>query len=257
VLSAKDVAVVISTDTTFSVFIRAVAPLVWRNDGKVAAKFRRFSSAELGSALDMLKAAELENDPGRRKLFFRHALDEARHSNYFRDHARQMDARTAAREGKYDLIHATRQNLYQKLSPIDFIAFVYLAEKRGEAHFQSLKSHFKDRREIHDLFERIIKDEKFHIGYSKHILDAWTREGRGSEVKAALRKIRLNRAWDAWRRSGRQMGDFVSRLTLRIAYFVIVPPFSLMQRLLQAKEHSGWKQPPHTASTMEEMERMF
>jgi len=247
----------ISTDTTFSMFIRVIAPVVWRNDSKVAAKFRRFSATELGSALDMLKAAELEKDPRRRKLFFRHALDEARHSNYFRDYARHMDAGTAVQEGKYDLIHATRQNLYQGLTLIDFMAFVYLAEKRGEAHFRSLQSHFKDRPEIHDLFERIVKDEKFHIGYSKHVLDELALAGRGSEVRAALRRIRLNRAWSAWRRSGRQMGDFVSRLALRVAYFVIVPPFSLMQRLLEPQEGCGWKQVPQTTSNMEEMEKMF
>jgi len=248
---------VISTDTTFSLFIRVIAPFVWRNDGKVAAKFRRFSATELGSALDMLKAAELEKDSRRRKLFFRHALDEARHSNYFRDHARQMDAGTASIQGQYDLIHATRQNLYQRLALIDFIAFVYLAEKRGEAHFRSLQNHFRHRPEIHDLFNRIGKDEKFHIGYSKHVLEELTKDGHGSEVRAALRRIRLNRAWEAWRRSGRQLGDFVSRLALRVAYYLIVPPFSLMQRLLQPQERCGWKQSQQTTSTMEEMEKMF
>src|SRR5499427_11071167 len=99
----------ISTDGTLSMFIRVIAPVVWRNDSKVAAKFRGFSATEGGSALDMLKAAELEKDPRRRKLFFRHALDEARHSNYFRDHARRMGDGSASIEGQYDLIHATRQ----------------------------------------------------------------------------------------------------------------------------------------------------
>jgi rubrerythrin len=247
----------IATDTTYSLFIRVIAPLIWRKDRKVAAKLRNFSATEAGSALDMLKAAELEKDPRRRKLFFRHALDEARHSNYFRDHARNLDPDAAAQHGKYDLIHATRQNLYQNLPLVDFMAFVYLAEKRGAAHFQSLQKHFKDREEIHDLFERIGKDEKFHIRYSKAVLDEWTRVGRGSEVRWALRRIQMNRAWDAWRRSGRSIGDFVSRLSLRVAYFIIVPPFSLMQRLLQPKDHGGWKRAEQTTSSMEEMKRMF
>jgi len=247
----------ISTDGTLSMFVRVIAPVVWRNDSKVAAKFRRFSATEAGSALDMLKAAELEKDSRRRKLFFRHALDEARHSNYFRDHARQIDAGEAGLNSRYDLIHATRQNLYQGLPLVDFVAFVYLAERRGAAHFRSLESHFKDRPEIHDLFKRIGKDENFHIRYSKRLLDEWTKEGRGSEVRAALRRIRLNRAWDAWRRSGRQMGDFVSRLALRISYFVVVPPFSLIQRVLQPQQHGGWQTAQQTTSNMDEMEKMF
>jgi rubrerythrin len=247
----------ILTDNTFSVLVRFIAPFVWRNESKVAAKLRGFSATEAGSALDMLKAAELENDPRRRKLFFRHALDEARHSNYFRDQARSVDPDSHTQGGQYDLIHATRQNLYQHLSVIDFMAFVYLAEKRGEAHFRSLVTHFKDRREIHAMFERIVKDEKFHVRYSKHLLDEWTREGRGSEVKAALRRIRINRAWDTWRRSGRQLGDLVSRLVLRAAYFVIVPPFSLIQHLIQPAEGGGWKNTSQTTSNLEEMEKMF
>jgi rubrerythrin len=247
----------IATDNTYSLFIRLIAPFVWRKDRKVAAKFRGFSATEAGSALDMLKAAELEKDPRRRKLFFRHALDEARHSNYFRDHARSIDPDAASGQGKYDLIHATRQNLYQNLPLVDFMAFVYLAEKRGEAHFRSLQDHFKDRTEIHDLFERIGKDERFHIRYSKALLDEWVKAGRGSEVKWALRRIQLNRAWETWRRSGRKMGDFVSRLSLRVAYFIIVPPFSLMQRLLQPEQSEGWKAAEPTSATMEEMKRMF
>jgi rubrerythrin len=234
-----------------------MAPFVWRKDHKVAAKFRGFSATEAGSALDMLKAAELEKDPRRRKLFFRHALDEARHANYFRDHARRIDPDAVTQQSKYDLIHATRQNLYQTLPLVDFMAFVYLAEKRGAAHFQSLQKHFEDRPEIHDLFERIAKDEKFHIRYSKAVLDEWTKAGRGSEVKWALRRIQLNRAWDTWRRSGRLLGDFVSRLTLRAAYFVIVPPFSLMQRLLQPEDRGGWKPAEQTSASMKEMKRMF
>src|SRR5215467_4041521 len=115
-------------DEAFSLFVRFVAPFVWRSETKTTEKFRSFSATEGGSALDMLKAAELEKDPRRRKLFFRHALDEARHSNYFRDHARKIDPDTALQQSKYDLIHATRQNLYQNLSLIDFVAFVYLAE---------------------------------------------------------------------------------------------------------------------------------
>src|SRR5262245_38723329 len=109
-------------DDAFSVFVRFVAPLVWRSETKTAAKFRSFSATEAGSALDMLKAAELEKDPRRRKLFFRHALDEARHSNYFRDQARSVDPNYTTVEGKYNLIHATRQNLYQNLCLAEFMA---------------------------------------------------------------------------------------------------------------------------------------
>jgi rubrerythrin len=244
-------------DEAFSRFVRFVAPFVWRSETKTTAKFRGFSATEAGSALDMLKAAELENDPRRRRLFFRHALDEARHSNYFRDQAKGIDPDFTSRDGKYNLIHATRQNLYQNLCLTEFVAFVYIAEKRGEAHFRSLMAHFKNRPAIHDMFTRIVKDEQFHVRYSKRILDDWSRAGRGREVKAALRKIQLNRAWGAWRRQGRRLGDLTSRLVLKIAYFVVVPPFSLMQYVLQRTPPRGWKEADQTTLNMEEIRRMF
>jgi rubrerythrin len=244
-------------DEAFSIFVRFVAPLVWRSETKTATKFRGFSATEAGSALDMLKAAELEKDPRRRKLFFRHALDEARHSNYFRDQARSVDPDFKSGGERYNLIHATRQNLYQNLCLTEFMAFVYLAEKRGESHFRTLVTHFKDRPAIHDMFARIVKDEQFHVRYSKRILDEWSREGRGSEVKAAIRKIQLNRAWGAWRRQGRRLGDLTSRLVLKVAYFIVVPPFSLMQYLLQRKQLPGWREAEQTTLNMQEIRRMF
>jgi len=244
-------------DEAFSLFVRFVAPFVWRSETKTTEKFRNFSATEAGSALDMLKAAELEKDPRRRRLFFRHALDEARHSNYFRDQAKSMDPDFHGRDGKYNLIHATRQNLYQNLCLTEFMAFVHIAEKRGESHFRSLMPHFKHRPAIYDMFARIVKDEQFHVRYSKRILDEWSREGRDSEVKAAQRKILLNRAWGAWRRQGRRLGDLTSRVVLKIAYFIIVPPFSLMQYCLQQPPPRGWKQAEQTTLNAEEIRRMF
>lgn len=244
-------------DEAFSLFVRFMAPFVWRSERKTTAKFRSFSATEAGSALDMLKAAELEKDPRRRRLFFRHALDEARHSNYFRDQARNMDPEFASRDGKYNLIHATRQNLYQNLCLTEFVAFVYIAEKRGEAHFRSLMTHFKDQPAVYDMFVRIVKDEQFHVRYSKRLLKEWSGAGRAGEVRAALRKIQLNRAWGAWRRQGRRLGDLTSRLALKIAYFIVVPPFSLMQYFLQRTSPRGWREAEQTTLNMEEIKRMF
>ena len=137
------------------------------------------------------------------------------------------------------------------------MAFVHIAEKRGESHFRSLMPHFKHRPAIYDMFARIVKDEQFHVRYSKRILDEWSREGRDSEVKAAQRKILLNRAWGAWRRQGRRLGDLTSRVVLKIAYFIIVPPFSLMQYCLQQPPPRGWKQAEQTTLNAEEIRRMF
>src|SRR5687768_13821574 len=105
-------------DASFSslqILLRFVAPFVWRNERRVAAKLDGFASTEAGSALDMLKAAELTDDPKLRRLFFRHAMDEARHAQMFRLAARDVlagidDGRRHHSHGhgsEYNLIHAT------------------------------------------------------------------------------------------------------------------------------------------------------
>ena len=58
--------------------------------------------------------AELCEDPKLRRLFFRHAIDEARHAALFRAAARRIAPDPRRRGSEYDLIHATRQNLFAR-----------------------------------------------------------------------------------------------------------------------------------------------
>lgn len=211
------------------VLVRFVAPLVWRNDDKIAKKLDGFASTEAGSALDMLKAAELTDDPKLRRLFFRHAMDEARHAQLFRAAARRI-AGSERGASEYNLIHATRQNLFESLGLVRFVAFVYLAERRGELQFRALREHFGDRPELAELFARVGKDEKFHVSYSRKLLRDWTKQGRGREVLQALWFVRLARARDAWLRAGRMLGDLLSRVCMSVIYLVVLPPFVILSR---------------------------
>jgi rubrerythrin len=230
--------------TSLQLFVRFVAPFVWRNERKVAAKLDGFASTEAGSALDMLKAAELTEDPKLRRLFFRHAMDEARHAQMFRNAARDILPAHERVGSEYNLIHATRQNLFENMSLVQFVAFVYLAEQRGEAQFRALADHFRERPELAGLFTRIGKDEKFHVSYSKKLLRDFRREGRGREVLRALWYIRIARARDAWLRAGRILGDLMSRLCLSIIYLVVLPPFVLLSR---------WRDPARAGWTRREL----
>jgi hypothetical protein len=44
-------------------------------------------------------------------------------------------------------------------------------------------------------------------------------------------KDSLRRSWELWKRVGRKIGDFQSRLILSLFYFVILFPFALVVRL--------------------------
>jgi rubrerythrin len=232
----------IADATPLELLVRFVAPLVWRNDAKIARKLDGFASTEAGSALDMLKAAELTDDPKLRRLFFRHAMDEARHAQLFRDAARRLAGTGRGAASEYNLIHATRQNLFETMGLVRFVAFVYLAERRGELQFRALGEHFVDRPELCDLFARIAKDEKFHVSYSRKLLRDWGNESqsRGREVLLALWYVRLARARDTWLRAGRLLGDVLSRICMSVIYLLVLPPFVLLSRW-RDPELRGWK----------------
>ena len=241
-------------------FLRAIAPLVWRSDAKIAAKLDGFAATEAGSALDMLKAAELTEDPKLRRLFFRHAMDEARHAALFRAAARRIAPHPQRLGSEYDLIHATRQNLFARYGQVRFLAFVNVAEIRGERLFRALAAHFADRPDLGDLFARIARDERFHVAYSGRLLDGHRREGRGREVALALAAVRVTRAWEAWRRSGRVLGDAASRLLLGLVYLLVLPLFAILQRT-RDPDRAGWHlraaPPPDAAARLAAARRQF
>lgn len=243
-----------------SLLLRMLAPLAWRSDARIAAKLEGFAATEAGSALDMLKAAELAEDRKLRRLFFRHALDEARHAELFRAAARKIAPGPRRVGSEYDLIHATRQNLFARYPLVRFVAFVNVAEERGELHFRALAAHFAGRPELGQLFAHIGKDERFHVAYSRRLLEGFGRDGRAREVAWALASVRFTRAWEAWRRSGRLLGDVAARLLLGLAYLLVLPVFALVQRN-RDPERAGWHlrgaADPDTAARLAAARRQF
>jgi hypothetical protein len=60
-------------------------------------------------------------------------------------------------------------------------------------------------------------------------------------------KSGLNRVWQAWKRFGQLMGDFIGRLVLTLFYFTIFMPFGLGVRLLGDRlDVKGWTAPTWT-----------
>ncbi len=236
--------------------LRLLAPLVWRREAKIAAKLEGFAATEAGSALDMLKAAELAHDPKLRRLFFRHALDEARHAQLFRAQARAIAASAHQTLSSHNLIRATRQNLFERLGLVRFVAFVYLAERRGELQFRALRAHFRGRPELATLFEQIAKEERFHVSYSQKLLERWRADGQAAAVRWALFQVRFDRAREAWLRSGRVLGDVVSQLLLGTIYLVVLPLFALISRALDPTA-IGWKRRESPTSSIDAARRQY
>jgi len=232
--------------------MRLALPFAWRDADRIAARLESFAATEAGSALDMLKAAELESDPRVRRLFFRHAVDEARHAVLFRDAARRL-APCAKASSDHALVRATRQNLYQRYGRVRFLAFVHVAERRGARQFAFLAQRFAaDRADLAAVLERVLRDERFHVAYTRRLLDELAARGtkHALSVRWALARARAARAWEAWRRAGRTLGDGFSRALLLLLYFTIVPLFAIAERRLGVVSDGGWQKPETSPQTL-------
>lgn len=216
---------------------RLAAPVAWRDDDRTAEKLEEFAATEAGSALDMLKAAELDDDPALRRLFFRHALDEARHARRFAEMARRIRPRTVERS-ELVAMHARRHDLWATLGRTRFLAFVHLAESRGAAHFDALARHFADRPELAALFEEIAAEERFHVRYPLRQLV----RREGSRHRRVLHVARLESLRDAWLRHGRVLGGALSVALMMVLYVLVTPVFAGLLRALE-RERPGWKTP--------------
>lgn len=232
--------------------LRAATRWSWRGRRRIAMKLHGFAMTEQGSALDMFRAAEACDDVRARRLFLRHALDETRHSRRFRDLAVRFSADSRARP--HERRHALPQDLYARLGPERFLAFVHLSESAAERQFRALARGFAERRatpddsvpELAALFTEIAREERFHVAYSRHLLGLrFPAAERERRVRRALRSERRRLLWAAWKRAGRGIGGRVTTLVMALVFVVVIPLFALVMRLSgQQRMPAGWHQAP-------------
>ena len=73
----------------------------------------------------------------------------------------------------------------------------------------------------------------------------------------------LRKIWEAWKRIGKIVGDFIGRVVLTVFYFTIFVPFGLGVRLfsdplrLNRTSSSHWVSPETTDLTLEDARRQF
>jgi len=222
------------TQTRSAPFVlRLSAPLAWRSDLRIATKLHGFAMTEQGSALDMFKAAELATDPQERRLYLRHALDEARHARRFREEALALVPTSRPRE--HEVRHALPQDLYATLGRERFLAFVHLSEARAHQQFQVLARHFEGvpgHERIARLFHELAWEERFHVAYSRHLLArSFAEHERERRVDRALAREQRALAWAAWKRAGVRLGGRATTVLMLLVFVVVLPLFALVLRL--------------------------
>jgi hypothetical protein len=218
-----------------------ISSVVWRIPGRDSIKMAGFSHTEAGSGLDMLMAVEETPRRDMRAKYFRHALDELKHAGLFRKRALALATKPKGRaqamldDSSFIQEHGINasDSLFSKLGELEFLAFVWIAERRGAQQFDVYSDLMKDDADSCTMFAEIAGDERFHIAYSRAELDRYVSGGQGKEVKAAIGRVKRRRWLEAWLRLSVIMGDTMSKLWLGLLYVVVLGPSSIFARLTE------------------------
>lgn len=230
---------------------------LWADRARKIRTLESFSKTEEDGGLDLRVAARRVADAELVKALLLHADDEVRHAQMFRARAaelRSTAAGSSAQESSpdHDLSRARGADrtdahgfftagLCDELGEVAYVAMLHVAEKRAAELFERHSAALRDDPETKAVFDSILKDEKFHISYTKKTLERWTAAGRGAEVKAGLRRARGSRFIGAWKRFGARAAASFGRVALWLLYWTLLLPFSLLAS--RRRTPAEWRAP--------------
>jgi hypothetical protein len=216
---------------------------VWADPVRRGYRLLRFAEVEADGGRDLARAAELTADARLRRLYLRHALDEQRHADLFRRRGGELLRAGAGAAGagwQPDWLAPGERGLDDvKVEPGrdgPLLAFLHLSERSAARGFQTYTRAVGDDAETSDMFRRILKDETFHMTYTRHELArvAPTRQGW------LLWKARLGRLWKGYLRFAVALGGLFGSILLTLQYFILLPVFAWAAKRAERRERPGW-----------------
>jgi hypothetical protein len=186
---------------------------VWPRDGKMAEAIRGFQATEADGVWHLHRALHRLDDPRQRAILFTHGLEEESHAEEF--------TLAYAHYGQRPLAPANfeRRELYSADEPTwKPVAFVNVGEDDATERFRLLRDTIDDGL-LKESLGRVVADEEGHVGLTHNLL---VRMGAtDDEIRSELRRVRLQRLWESWLRSGRRVIDRVATVVLSALYFFI------------------------------------
>jgi rubrerythrin len=234
---------------------RALRPLhrwVWRDVDRRARKLLRFAETEADGGRHLARAAELTRDPLLRRLFLRHASDEDRHAELFRARGqalragRRAGARGAAFEANW-LAPGERGLDELRVDALDerqLLAFLHFSERAAAGRFALYREMLRDDEETRAVFAEVLKDEEFHMAYTKTQLQRVAARDRRS-----LWRARAGRLWRAYLRLAGAIAGVMGGVILTVQYLVLLPLFAMVAKRAAAREPLGWRARPTAAAS--------
>jgi rubrerythrin len=229
-------------------FDRLLLPLhrwVWRDAHRRGHKLLRFALTEADGGRDLSRAAELTRDALLRRLFLRHALDEQRHANLFRQRGRAILASLPSGSGagfQANFLTPGARGLddlrVEREKDDSLLAFLHLSEKAAAQRFTVYEDVLGFDRETQGVFAEILRDEAFHMNYTYAQLTRVSPKRSGLHLWMA----RLSRLWKGYLRIATALANVMGAIILTVQYFVILPLFAFMAKRSARRLPVGWKQ---------------
>jgi rubrerythrin len=199
---------------------------------------------EADGGRDLVRAAELTQDPLLRRLYLVHADDECRHARLFRDRGVELlNENPANGSSTYqaDWLAPGERGLddlrveQERDGPL--LAFLHLSEKAAARSFANYRDALPDDPATRGVFEKVLRDEEFHMNYTRAQLSRIEPE----KQRKLIWRARLSRLWKGYLRLAMALAGLVSGVVLTVIYFVVIPPFALLTKRAARRETEGWK----------------
>jgi len=174
---------------------------VWRDPRRRARKLLTFAQTEASGGRDIARAAELTGDAILRRLYLRHARDEQGHADLFTARGRAILGDLGVRGGagglELDWL-APGERAFDDLrvaeqTDASMLAFLHLSEKAAARRFALYREVLADRGTA-DVFATVLRDEEFHMTYTR------TQLARVAPRGSALWRARGKRVWKSYLR---------------------------------------------------------
>jgi rubrerythrin len=233
--------------------LRPVHRWVWRDAQRRARKLLTFSATEADGGRDLSRAAELTRDPLLRTLFLRHAADEQRHAELFRARGQALLAgrrpgscASARRGGRAPLEVNWLAPGERGLDDLrvdggrdaELLAFLHLSEKAAANRFAIYREVIPDE-ETREVFRRILRDEVFHMAYTRSQLERLAPR----RYRRHLWLARAARLWKGYLRLAAAIAGVLGSLVLVAQYFLVLPLFAVLAKRAARRERPGWSEP--------------
>ncbi|HVS19328.1 MAG TPA: ferritin-like domain-containing protein, partial [Planctomycetota bacterium] len=152
---------------------------VWSDPQRKRATLELFARTEADGGRDLSAAAARTRDPWLREHLERHASDEERHARLFRECAAALETgggpradvsernlSLAPERADHDAHGFMSANLYDELGEVAYVAMLHVAERRAAQLFAMHRDLLRDDPQTRAVFERILKDEVYHVAYT-------------------------------------------------------------------------------------------